>query len=898
MRGLVAPLALLIPVLVALPVGAEPLAVRYRIEARVDDGLETIAGDLEATIRNAGDTPIGALDLWLYPNLFNDEPLGVTDANRIWYSPFADGTGGIAIEGLSLDGRSVPGPLQPIADVPAGTGWVIELQPPLEPGEERTLRLAFRTRVPHRLGPFARAHGVLTALGGWHPWVTAPADDPLERRPAPADWRIDLEIPSGHVALVGGERLAERGQVELEAREWADLVVRPVRPPPLRTDAGPLWMLHEAPLVPERDGSLPNPPPFDSVWVGDELAELLERLDRWADARPEIPDPGPIPLVVVPLRSEIAIFTPGIVAISDRAYQVTPLRVIERFHARGIARAYLARRFLPLVRGCESPGIAWLLADALGARYAQFFTDEVLGTAEDAAGILGTFDFLPSVDDFLRARRSAFAHVYFDVVVDPIPVRDEPWTFSNRSPRGKLLLMRLEDWLGPERFRELLDRYLLRRECPLLRVAEAVAEEPLDRFFTRWTGPLPREDLRVELVESRPLPDGGWSSLIALSRIGDAPPEVIELAAWEEGGRRHDLVWRAQEGERSTRFSLETERRIERLRVDPRGRVAQTPADPNQVAQIGDEVPSRVQFLLTYLSVYYSAPDDSIHGDIDLLLRPRDAVHRRFGLGASHRAARLQVRTSITEGFGPRIDAARYLWNWSLGLSADYLRAGYGGASTREGFAVGPTFSLFFDDRPPSLAPMRGTAFFGSLSLGGGATRGEQEGHFYAGLGGGIVRLFPLGPHSALAARLKANVLFGEPPVQELLPLGGSDGALRAYPLESILVRQRFLASLEWRHPLLRDIDVDFGLFRLRRVSGALFVDGAWAGSIAPVSRARPDDAFFSDAGYGLRFDYDAFGVRPFLFAVDFAVPFNRASVEGIPPVLLSVRAAHSFAGF
>jgi hypothetical protein len=150
---------------------------------------------------------------------------------------------------------------------------------------------------------------------------------------------------------------------------------------------------------------------------------------------------------------------------------------------------------------------------------------------------------------------------------------------------------------------------------------------------------------------------------------------------------------------------------------------------------------------------------------------------------------------------------------------------------------------------------------------------------------------------STLALRLKTNMLFGAPPIQELVPLGGSDEGLRGYPLESVLSRRRVIASAEWRHPIIPDLDVDFGLARLRQVSGALFVDGAWAGDIFPQVVASPEDAYFGDAGYGLRFEYDLLGVRPLTLAIDAAVPFNRTAAAGTLPVIFSFRAGQAFSG-
>lgn len=871
---------------------ADVLGAHYTLDVQVADDLRAISGVVRAEVRNDGDEPLDELLLWLYPNVFQREPDGIDDGNRPFYEPFGDPRGGIEVEDVQLDGSPVVPQEIGLPAAPEGTARSISLAEPLPPGGRAVIELRFVTRIPHRLGPLSWARGVLTALGGWHPWVGTRTEEFLDRAPAPADWLVQIAVPEGHVALVGG-RVAPDRPFHLSERPWLDLVVRPERAP-LETRGGPVWPLGSRPHDRWEKSSEPDPAPFTTVWTGDEIAHLITELERWADGRPEIPDPGPFAVVVVPMRSEIALATPGILAVSDRAFAVTPLQVVRALHARGVARAWFARRFLPFVERCEAPGLARIIADGLGVIWADRFIVAYMGGAADAREILGPFDFIPDVDDFLRSPRNPFPHVYFRPVADPVPVRDEPWTFNRQSPRGRLLLTKVEDWIGAEDFAGLLHDYMSGEVCPLQAGAEAKAGEPLDELFTTWTRSLPREDLRVQLLSTEELDDGRWQSEVEVWRLGDAPPEVIEVAAWEKDGDRHLLVWRAEEGEHVHAFTVVSDAPIDRLRVDPRGRVAQTPANPTELAVRGDYVPSRLQFLLTGFAVSYSSANDTLFGDLDVLLRPREEVRRRLGLGASYREARLQARTSLNFGFGPLVGAARYAWNWGVGLSVDYLRAGYGGDEITEGFAVGPSLRLWYDDRPLAAFPLRGTAFFTATSVSAGANRGGDS-SVYGAVAAGAVRLVPTGHRSTIALRLKASTILGEAPVQELYPIGGSDAALRGFPLQAALSRDRVVASVEWRHPLIADMDVDLGLARLRQVSGAIFVDGAWANRLHALEVDTPSSAVFADAGYGLRFEYDILGVRPLTLAVDAAVPVNRGAATDVPPVVFSVRAGQSF---
>lgn len=869
----------------------------YEVDAVVSDDLSRIDGTLAATVTNSGPAPLEKLILWLYPNVFAGDVAGVTDANRDYYRPFGRGLGGISVREVTIGGVEVAPIPAPAPAAPANSRLEIPLAQPLAPGRTITVRLHFTTRIPHRLGPFSRAHGVLTALGGWHPILLPEANPPIERRPGPADYRIRLAVPRGHLALVGGRRPGPDLLIELKGREWADLVVRRADVRPIRTRGGAIWPLNNRPGEEWESDALPNPPPLPSDWVADELAVLLSKLDRWADAQPDIPKGTETQLVVIPLRSEIAIATPGIVAISDRALAVTPIAFLHRIHGRGIARAYLAHRFLEVVRRCETPGMTPQIADALGALYADRFAKEVLGTATDidTAGLLGALDFIPSVDEFIRSPRSSFAHLYFQPVVDPIPVRDEPWTFNNRAPRGKLLFVKLADWIGEEPLLAAVDTYLRRQQgaCSFKEVVSEIADEPLGAFFHTWTDSLPREDLRISIPDVEALPSGGFRSVIRIRRLGDAPPEAIEADVFDTEGRRQRLAWKAEQGETTIDFEVVGDGPIVKARVDPRGRVNQTAADPGEIAAVGDQVPPPLQILVPRFIISYSTSDRAFFGDVDILLRPREQVRRRVGLGASYRKARIQGRSSLTYGFGPLVDVARYAWNGSVGLTADYLKAGFGSEATRPGFAVGPYGVLSYDDRPPAISPLRGKA----LVVGVGVDVGGEEGgaaHVFTTSRIAFLQLVPLGGEHTLALRLKNNAILGSPPIQSLIPLGGSDDGLRGFPLEEVLSRQRAIASLEWRHPLLADIDVNLGLVRVRNVSGALFGDVAHATGIFPLVPDTPESSWFADAGYGLRFQYDLLGVRPLLFGVNVAVPLNRFAGERFP-VTLTIGSSQAF---
>ncbi len=903
-------LALAAAVACAAPASAATWpATRYELRAEVAPDLRTIRGTVVAHVVNDTGRAVDAVTIWLYRATFARPLPGVDDVTRPYFAPFGEGRGGATLAAVS--GGAAPAAPIEVEDAPPGTTYLVRLRAPLLPLETATLSIGFETRVPERLGPLAYARGTLTALGAFHPLVVAGdvrALGPEGRRPRAASWEVTVDAPGERPLLVGGV-LARPGEtVRLEAREHVEFLVRPRGERPLPTRGGRVFPLAPPPDLSGGDrGGLPDPPPLQSQWAGDELARLLARLDAWADGTPALPDPGPIDLVVVPLASEVALASPGLVAVSERAFALPPADAARAFHARGVARAYVGARLLPLVRGRERPEDVPVVADALGALLAERFMAEAGGT-EDVVGILEALDFIPDVDAFLRSPKSAFPHVYFLPPQEVPAVRDEPWTFAHPGPRGKTLAEKLRDLLGAPGLERAVDRYLRPRDpcpppapgpgparCGLRSFAESVAGRDLGAFFEAWTSRPQAEDLRVALVSSAPRVGGGHRAVVEVSRVGDTPPEVIEVLALDEAGRRFVLVWRAAPGEAARRFELASPAPIVELRVDPRGRVKQTAAGPGEVAALGDRVPSRLQLLVTRAALSYVATENLVYGDLDLQLRPRDEVSRRLGFGASYRKARVGGRASLNFGFGPLVDAARYAYGWGFGLSADYLRAGFAGDETEAGWAVGPSLGVGYDDRPPVPNPTRGLA----LNAGVGGALGSTmsgDGSLYGGASVGAVKLVPLGGAHALALRLKGAALAGEPPIQELIPLGGSDDGLRAFTLEEVLGTRRAVAAVEWRYPVLSDLDVALALTRLKAISGALFVEGAAMGGLHPLYAGTPPQALFGGTGVGLRFHHEALGVRPLLFAIDVGVPFGRLpNAPARAPVTLGLRAGQAF---
>ena len=99
--------------------------------------------------------------------------------------------------------------------------------------------------------------------------------------------------------------------------------------------------------------------------------------------------------------------------------------------------------------------------------------------------------------------------------------------------------------------------------------------------------------------------------------------------------------------------------------------------------------------------------------------------------------------------------------------------------------------------------------------------------------------------------------------------------------------RNKILLSAEYRHYLLKDIDINLGsIFRVRNIMGAFFGDtGRVSATVADYADHVSKGTTFSanplalfnikkydgDIGYGIRFLYDTLGVRETVLSFDAA---------------------------
>ena len=123
-----------------------------------------------------------------------------------------------------------------------------------------------------------------------------------------------------------------------------------------------------------------------------------------------------------------------------------------------------------------------------------------------------------------------------------------------------------------------------------------------------------------------------------------------------------------------------------------------------------------------------------------------------------------------------------------------------------------------------------------------------------------------------IAGRAVLGESFGTFREERRFQLGGS-GGMRGYSPSALYGESMTLGSIEYRYPLIHEMDVNIGgLAVLRRLQAAVFTD---AGMVASHRNLVKFSQYLTDAGAGLRLALDALGLYPVVMRIDVAFPIN-----------------------
>jgi hypothetical protein len=642
---------------------------------------------------------------------------------------------------------------------------------------------------------------------------------------------------------------------------------------------------------------------------GHALAIAGEVVDIAGAVGIEAPPDSTLTIVQGPLRSDVSMFHPTAVMVSDQYLELLATERFAKFHDVQLARTICDAIAYAHFAGHHEASTELWLTGSLGVALAQLWQRTRELRDEFAVDLLASLSFVPSIDSFLYTGQASFSSAYFRGSEDEMPIRTHPLFFANELPTGRRIHEKLSDLLDEAELAQFYATLVADPDSDPIQAAERAWGRELDWFFDQWLGPYPDVDYSIASVESEKLDDGRWRHEILVVRDGDRPlVEPIQLYVTERGGAEHYLVWNgeAEPGapllEQPIRarhvFVLETERRLHVIRLDPRSRLVETSRTPTSPLNRGDNNdplfnnrdPGSARFIYTGIGLSVAASELAAAETPEARL---NAITAFFAFEASLRRdlrrsgnflvfkdpeTNIGGSAAINFYFGQKRNRQNRRWRLRAGASIAWLNQG--GLDAAGGVRLIESVRVSHDTRKFARWPERGHLLGGGVALSQTVRTDGSTDHRHAfDVDFGWAQMWPLAHHHVLATLVEASIVVPLASRLEFRSLnrGGGIGGLSGFTSNELFGRAVFRTLIEYRHVILDDLRIPLlNLIFVRSIGGALF------GGVSTLSECDSyagwfgRDRWFGQVGYGLSARVTWFGVLPQFFRVDAAVPLGR----------------------
>jgi hypothetical protein len=846
--------------------------VSARVQVAISENLDHLTGEARLELTNTSQVTLDHIVLWCFPNALEAPPPLMDEIAEAWVYPNRPNPARMVL-GPARDGQGRELPMARTSPTEAR----VSLLEPVPPGGQVALEVAFDVLVPERFGLFGHANGELLVDDGFFPRPPPLGPAGFLTDAPPGEIRYELRArwlgPAREVWAVangalmrlrGGEppRLVAQGS----APRLTLVLLTDHRLSSLQAGQTRIAFIHRRPRVHEGR----HPPAFRDLVQVDVHAESMATAGAgvlWLQRETGWTPPRRVVLVEAGLRRDLAVSAPGMVLVSDRAFEVIEIESVRKFHRVALLRALYATLLAPRLGPREPLDRRDQVLDLAALHLAERWEIQSYGSQRDAAELLASGAFLSEVDEVLYAPQVPMQHIYFRVVDDTDPYRDRFSLYYHGHPNGRRLHEKLRDLAGWEKLVAVVDRLLEPHGPPLAQALGEHIPAADEAFLARWDGPYP--DLNYRLGAITPGADlhgpfvdveihrQGATDIVEPVTVGLVGAEPPVEATWHAPGPRGVARLRPPRPDPAPT-----------ILVDPHGRLEESDLGSTVDPKLDNRNYQDWKFLLAALRFDVSSSDRKLNGRIITALQERYDLAHTLLLSAYEEPAATGASLAWQYGFGPKIRPNLRRVAFSLQVRAEYLKPTavdphMFGAVVEAG--IGDTTYLSRTD--PQSGHALGASVGAVLGTDGELLRLGGYAHLRAAY------LLPMAPGQILAGQLHLSTWFGEVGEGHRWAVGGP-GLVRAYGARSAIGRHRILASLEWRHRMSRDLAVNvLQLGWLHTLSGVLFVDAAL------LADAYPDlfseGAVYFDVGYGLRLHYHFAGVDPLMFGLDFAVPLH-----------------------
>jgi len=880
-----------------------PAASAHRkisIGAALSDDGSIIEGEVRLRVINDTGAELASIPLWLYPNRFADPEALVDDRTAAWMYPGGESEGGMAIAepewmGRRLSDAAITYLEAPKEVRPRGARRVlarVSLPRPLLPGEQGELRLAFRTEIPKRRGRFGRYGGTVSLGGDFFPRPLPDLSGADTRKPPErASFTVRLSIPAGTGAVIHDrvfpiEESRRTLEVDVETDLLSSVVMERME---IARAALPFG---EALYVSARQRPRPftypdtrrgddrgvpsNLPDLEDIDFASRAFSVLETsASLLAEESRGARLPERIVLVEIPAFDRLVSWGPGNTLVSDRLWGLVPFERALAFHDIALAEALGASLAARATEG-EPPERRFLAAELVGARVRELYVAKAKGEAETLEDVVGFASFIPYVDNLLYAPEVPFREAYSLSPEEEDAQRDAPWLFSNDLPRGRRILAKLEDLLGPAAAAAVAAKYARSSE-PLDALLAARLGDRAPRFFADWFGAYPKMNYRIAGTRDAPLPGGGFRHEATVARDGADIAEPVAVRFEDEDGADGNARWDGAGREGSVAW--ESKAPLRSVRLDPGARLVESAelTDDHPLADDVAPLPLRPPLLTRFL-LWGDSETFEPNVQVGLALRRLYDVTNAVSIAGSYAPRGYGGTVAYYRYFGKKRSLNSRTWyaGPSLGLYR-VEKTETAGADIPDDARFAATMGsvgavLGRDNRVNFTDPRRGM----SLLAYGGYGFGRADDGDFVQEGDLNLRAFGLlSPRIGHTFALYggAMTVVGRPPAADLATIS-SRLMLRGFEIDETYGRLGLYAVGEYRHTLF---DLRGGRMPLsstfERLQGVLFAGAGTMSRPSGLDGMFSGERIFAEVGYGLRLHMLAFGVSQYLLAVDLAVP-------------------------
>jgi hypothetical protein len=850
----------------ASPLLAAPLDVRYDIDVAFSATSHTLDGVVLLTLTNHSDTTLGDVMLSLYPNLYREPnpALDRTQSEAIYPRKFNPGS--ITLTTVEMEDG---GALQFVVDDAGPHAYTLArlfLPKPLPPERSIRLRVGFTTVIPEKFGVFGHFHGITVLQGGWHPYVPAFRGGvwAVDMLPDPAQFRVRITTPRG-MTVAGAE--AEPVDPASETTTW---IHRSERSATVALAFSPLYIERV-----EQDGptrlrvfSLPS----DRRYVAKILETLRHGLAFYRKEYGNSPTPEVV-LAAAYLHQNLVAPHESVSLVNTRLFQVFwPLR---RYHEAELVKGL----FFALWRSRLPDEEAWVL-EGLAEAGTQLYMRDRYRRPPSLLRVLKPFSFLPVVDQILYSKRLPLRQVYFKEATPIIP-REDIALFNNRRPEGSTMLFKLTALLGQQPVDNLFHSYveLVRQATPkpFRVVAQETTDRDLEWFYRQWLSVNPSTDYAIASLTEERRPDG-YHTTLAVTKTGEGV-EPVTIRLRQRRGPPLTTTWLSYEPSHQETFV--TPSPVTVVQLDPDHKTS-------DLQRFNDRQPPAIKFILeSFPGFSYDFQTKNLSYDFSAYVQrlyDEDNI-LRFSYSKN------DTSTSGRVGFVHDYDSnlLSYSTRQALGVGISYSKQNIPlatSASTAPFTAIHLTHVLSNAKTPLIYSTEIQQLVFGTIPYSTLTTDwaqkvfGSEHPHAVK-LRFDLRRQWPVATLHEIATRAVVGQSLGGFQEERRFNLGGN-GGMRGYSPTTLSGESIILASLEYRYPLVHELETNLaGITVLRRLQAAVF------GDIGTVSSYR---RFLTDAGVGIRLTHDFLGLYPLVTRFDIAFPLNVE--EGLQP---EERGAHFY---